>query len=195
MYSKRINNTRFNILKEDITKVKSDVIFTYTTPTLTEGDEVFVNIHREAGSNLFKDCQLYLTQYGKTQNFTTVMDSGSVIITNSGFLQNTRLVCHIVLNKVLFPSSLSNAFSSLSGVEFIRKFSYPEISEVIYGKVSDKDIQEFYNILIRFSKQYNIKEINIVCSDDESLIQYKKVFTNITSTWYEKILIKIFGEK
>ena len=94
MFKCRIENVNFVIVKSTITKEKSDILFNWTIADLSGGDDNFMEIHKEGGSTIYKECQGALAQYGyKTSDGTKAISVGEAVLTSAGILFYHKISC------------------------------------------------------------------------------------------------------
>lgn len=211
MLSKKIENVRISVVANKLIENKVDLIYLWTTSSLTEGDEVFVETHKEAGSQVFRECQNYLVKFGNNTNGRTEIAVGKSIITNAGMLKYIRFIIHSVIPNHRIPTQKNNKLAIMlqalsqsliiideySKINLVRKIGIPSLSETIYGEITDNELKQVITVLIQAIKKNQlskVKEFIFVCPDEETRKQYEKVLIDLASTWYEKILIKLFGQ-
>ncbi len=203
---KKINKTKYIIEVGDITKVSTDVLFTWTVGKLNQGDLVWKAIHRAAGSVLYQEGLAALTQYGyKDINGETFLPASRCVITKGGFLDVYYIIHCVLPNKrvkeerkvreMLFNRTLNNAIMLTDALKIdipIYKLVFHPISENIYGEVTKEDIQKFWENIFTF-KDY--KEIKIICNNKEEYKMYSSILEKLTTSKWERIINKIFKNK
>lgn len=206
MYRK-VNKVKFNIEIGDVSKASTDVLFVWTSPKLDLGDASFKKIHSEAGSTLYDQGLEAIIKYGELDQLREQhIPAGRTVITQAGAMDVYYIIHCVLPNKriqlekenkhMLLTSALQGGL--LLALEYSRAITplykialYP-ISENIYGQVTKEDIQLFWKIIMRVGK---FKEINLVCANQQEYDFYSNQFLRLNSSWFERMLNKIFKNK
>jgi O-acetyl-ADP-ribose deacetylase (regulator of RNase III) len=115
-------------------------------------------------------------------------------------IPNHRIISQDKIKQTLFLETIKKScyvIEERSKDSFVRKIGIPNISETLYGTVTDEDIKclfETFITAINKNEFKHIKDIVIVCENEVVEKQYEKVFISLTYPWYEKILTKLFGK-
>jgi hypothetical protein len=209
MFKKKINGKKFIFIKGEVTKNNSDVLFNWTTGDLTAGDQNFIQLHREGGSVIYKECQGALAKFG-ISNEDGVKQIGVTqsVLTGAGIL-NYKKVAHIVLpnyrnkgevNNIpgLIKASLVYAFTLLK--EYgdqndspFRKVVLTPLPTSIVGQVDKGDIRDFFNTILSSAESANISEVKLIFSTEEEYELYLKTFTKEYISFGEKLYNKLFA--
>lgn len=221
MIRKKIGKTRYIITISDITGISlshkyknkdfpnsiitSDMLFVWNTNNLLSGNETFINIHKEAGSIVRKQCSELLLDYGNEDNLGRhTFPTTKIAITSSGKLNQYYNFLHCVLPNYrteektsivnLIKLTIQNAFVYLDLYSekqiLVNKVTLSPIPDKLCGNLSFKELKEIMRCLI--DKSNKMKEVQIVCSNEEEYELYSNVFLAVTVPFWERWFIKIF---
>lgn len=208
MFKHKVNNITFILVKNSLKIEKSDVLFNWTVSDLSGGDDNFIEIHKEGGSVIFKECQGALAQFGKVAaNGTKIIPVGEAILTNAGILPYKKIihcVCPNYRNKEekenkdsLFLSSVNYGLALLNDYskahQVIRKIALTPVPERICGEFSEKLVTQFVKLLISNANSYNFKEVKIICRTEGEFDLYKTIFTSEFVSFWDKLYNKFFN--
>jgi len=126
MFKYKIGDITFIVVKNSLKDEKSDALFNWTVSDLSGGDPNFMEIHKEGGSLIYKECQGVLTQFGKqTLDGTKAIPVGEAVLKQGGKTALQRFLIDIgTLGKKLTKLgtgagnvSLGFGFGSLEGIK------------------------------------------------------------------------------
>jgi O-acetyl-ADP-ribose deacetylase (regulator of RNase III) len=160
---------RIEIIKGDITKVKSDAIVNAANSSLLGGGGVDGAIHRAGGPSILDDCRKIRAKQGGCQ-------TGEAVITGAGNLP-AKFVIHTVgpvwnggLNKE--PQKLADCYrnSLLLAVENnCKTIAFPNISTGVYGYPKEEAATIAFQAVTEFlSVHHEIEKAIFVCFDEEN---------------------------
>lgn len=208
MFTFRLGKTRFNIKTTSIKEAQGDVLFNWTVPALSSGDPRFMEIHKEGGSVINKECQGALDQYGKDDGTgVLVIPVGEAVLTGAGILP-TKKILHLVtpnyrikdeeVNKINFLlSGLNYAFALINEYSVshspLRKILYTPVAERICGDLTEQQQKAILQVLVNNAKQYSFREVTILCSSEEEYSYYKKLFISTQIPYGDRLYLKYFG--
>jgi len=164
---------KFKIEKGDITTYAVDAIVNAANSTLLGGGGVDGAIHRKAGPELLEEC--------RTLNGCMV---GEAKITK-GYNLTAKHVIHTVgpnITEIYGPSEeevkdLYNAWYNLlelADEHGLKTIAFPSISTGIYSFPLEKAPSVVYQAINDYSEiNKNIKEVTLVCFDDQTLSFYQ----------------------
>ena len=164
---------QIQLVKEDITKQKTDAIVNAANSSLLGGGGVDGAIHRAAGSALLDACVAIRNRQGGCK-------TGEAVITIGGNLP-AKYVIHTVgpvwngdkaEKELLLANSYFNSLKIAveNGIESI---SFPNISTGIYHFPKDKAAAIAVTTVKDFLKENSsIKQVVFVCFDDENYALY-----------------------
>jgi len=169
------NKMKIEILKGDITKVKTDCIVNAANSSLLGGGGVDGAIHKAGGSQILEECIKIRNKQGGCKTGEAVLTSGgllpaSFVIHTVGPVWNTGGENKIELLKNCYKNSLELAFE-----KGIKTIAFPNISTGIYK--FPKDIAA--KIAIETVKEHSkLDEITFICFDDENYKLYKTILNH-----------------
>ncbi len=178
------NNVKHNpsikitLTKGDITKISSDAIVNAANSTLMGGGGVDGAIHRAGGPVILEECKAIIARQGSCK-------TGEAVITSAGNLPS-KFVIHTVgpiwkegnsgesekLKKCYLNSLKLAEEYGLSSIAF------PNISTGVYGYPKQDAALIAVDILKNYSSHW-IKEIIIVCFDEENYELYHRLLNKI----------------
>jgi O-acetyl-ADP-ribose deacetylase (regulator of RNase III) len=208
MFKHRIGSINFVIVKSTVSKEKSDVLFNWTISDLSGGDDNFMEIHREGGSVIYKECQGALAQYGrKIEDGTKAINVGEAVLTSAGILFYHKIVHCIVpnyrvkeekenknslfLSTINYSLALLNSYSKTHRV--IRKIVITPLPERICGTFDKNMVDLFTKTLINNAQSFGFREVKLVCKTDEEVELYKKTFTSKYVSFSDKLYNWLFS--
>ncbi len=208
MYTFKVKNTKITIQVSDLKSIKSDILVNWTVPTLDSGDSLFMEIHREGGSSIYKECNGALASYGKlAEDNTKYIQTGEAIITSAGILPVKKLV-HVVvpnyrnkqeinykqnllLGGINYMFALINEYSTTHSP--LRKITLTPVSEQIYGTFSKEELKTFLKTVITNANTYSLREVNFVCINDEQAKEYFETLQNLFLPLSDRLYFKLFN--
>jgi O-acetyl-ADP-ribose deacetylase (regulator of RNase III) len=208
MFKHRIGSVSFVIVKSTVSKERSDVLFNWTTSDLSGGDDNFMEIHREGGSVIYKECQGALAQYGqKTENGTKAINVGEAVLTSAGILNYHKIIHCIVPNyrvkeekenkESLFLSAINYSLALLSNYSkshrVIRKVTLTPLPIRICGTFDESMVDLFVKTLINNAQSFSFREIKLICKTDEEVNLYKKAFQSKYISFSDKLYNWLFA--
>jgi O-acetyl-ADP-ribose deacetylase len=162
-------NSKIEIIKGDITKIKVDAIVNAANSSLMGGGGVDGAIHRAGGPTILEECRKIVAKQGGCK-------TGEAVITTAGELA-ARFVIHTVgpvwnggnkNEEVKLAACYTNSLQ-LALDNDCKTIAFPNISTGIYGfpkklaaKISVKTVVEF------LSTNSRIDKIVLVCFDSEN---------------------------
>lgn len=165
---------KINVIKGDITSLKTDAIVNAANKTLLGGGGVDGAIHRKGGSLILEECK----KIGGCK-------TGDAVITTAGNLPS-RYVIHTVgpiwkdgtKNE---PDLLYKAYIqslTIASKNNIATIAFPNISTGIYRFPKERAADIAISAVKKFSETEScIKEITFCCFDDENYIIYRTKLT------------------
>lgn len=208
MFKHKINNVSFTVVQASVKNEKSDILFNWTISDLSSGDENFIEIHREGGSTIYKECQGALARFGKVLlDGTKAIPVGEAVLTDAGILSYKKLVHCVVPNyrnkeekenkNNLFLSSVNYSLALINDYSknhaIVRKIALTPVPERICGEFNTKLVKQFVKLLISNSESYGFKEVKIICKTEEEYNLYKSIFTSEFISFWDKIYYKFFA--
>lgn len=178
----RVGNAIIELLKGDITKVKTDAIINAANSSLMGGGGVDGAIHRAGGSKILEECKVIVSKQGS-------LPTGEAVITTSGNMPSDHVI-HTV-GPVWHGGSkneeelLKNAYfnSLLIGSENkLKSIAFPSISTGIYGYPIEKACMIALDTIIDFicnEESYYRRIIFVVFSDADYKV-YEEMFIEHT---------------
>jgi len=208
MFTFRLGKTRFNIKTTVIKEAKGDVLFNWTIPALSSGDPRFMEIHTEGGSVINKECQGALAQFGKDDGKGILaIPIGEAILTGAGILPAKKIL-HLITpnyrikeeneNKTnLLLSGLNYAFALINEYSVshspLRKILFTPVAERICGDLTDAEQKAILQVVVNNAKQYEFREVTILCASEEEYEYYKRLFVNSFIPYSDRLYMKYFG--
>ena len=166
---------KIQVIKGDITKLKTDVIVNAANSSLLGGGGVDGAIHKAGGHTILEECQIIRNRQGKCK-------TGEAVITTAGNLPAKKVIHTVgpVYNggKRLEKEKqlLSNCYNNcliLAEDNFLKSISFPNISTGIYR--CPKDLAAQIAIETVSTYEYKIiEEVVFVCFDDENYEIYQE---------------------
>jgi O-acetyl-ADP-ribose deacetylase (regulator of RNase III) len=207
MLKRKVEGIKFIICQEPILSVKSNILFNWTVPELSSGDAQFIEMHKEGGSAIYKECQGQLVKYGKKNDkgISEIM-IGAAVLTTAGIL-NFKKIVHCVIpnfrireeneNKLgLFLNVVNYAFTLIDEYSKtrakLRRIALLSIPTNIYGTIDKKTLKQYFRVLLNNSKSYKITEVTLICKTQEELDMYSNVFEKEFISWSDKLYDKLF---
>lgn len=196
------------VIKNTIKDEKSDMLFNWTVSDLSGGDDNFIEIHKEGGSIIYKECQGQLAQFGRViTDGTKAIPVGEAVLTSAGILNYKKMIHCIVpnyrnkeekdnknslfLSAVNYSLALTNDYSKTH--QSIRKIALTPVPERICGAFDEKLVSQFIKALITNAESYGFKEVKIICKTEKEVELYKTLFSNEFISFWDKLYNKIFG--
>lgn len=202
MFKHKTNNINFIVEKNIIKDVKSDVLFNWTVSDLSGGDDNFIDIHKEGGSVIYKECQGALAQYGvKNEEGVKIINVGEAVLTSAGILPYNKIIHCVVPNyrnkeekenkDTLFISALNYSFALLNSYSkthrVLRKVAITPLPERICGSFNSDMVGKFIKTILNNAQNFNFREVRIICKTDEEVELYKKAFASKYITLSDKL--------
>ena len=176
---------KINIIKGDITIVKTDAIVNAANSSLLGGGGVDGAIHKKGGPQILAACIAIRNMQGGCK-------TGEAVITTAGYLP-AKFVIHTVgpvwnggqnNEEVLLGNCYKNALK-LAQENNVQSIAFSNISTGIYKFPKDKAVGIAFDAISNFLKNKTnngIEEIGFVCFDDENYQLYKNhpaIFTTL----------------
>jgi O-acetyl-ADP-ribose deacetylase (regulator of RNase III) len=165
---------KIELIKGDITKVKTDAIVNAAHSSLLGGGGVDGAIHRAGGPQILEECIAIRNRQGKC-------NTGEAVITSGGKLP-AKYVVHTVGpvwngGHKKEPELLANCYTNslkLAVENNIKTIAFPNISTGIYGYPK----REAATVAVTAVKEFlatndSIEKVIFVCFDDENLALYR----------------------
>lgn len=208
MYTFKIQNTKITVQTLDLKSIQTDILVNWTVPTLDSGDSLFMEIHKEGGSSIYKECNGALAAFGKqAEDNTKYIQTGEAIITSAGILPVKKLV-HVVipnyrnkqevnykqnllLGSINYMFALINEYSTTHSP--LRKITITPVAEQIYGTLTKDDLKAFLKTVVTNANTYSLREVNFVCFDDEQTKEYFEVLQNLFLPFSDRLYFKLFN--
>jgi len=164
------------LLKADITKIKSDAIVNAANTSLLGGGGVDGAIHRAGGPAILEECKMIRAKQGGC-------DVGEAVITTGGNLP-AKYVIHTVgpvwnAGNSNEEQLLYNAYTNslkLAVENDVRTIAFPNISTGIYrfpkqraAEIAVKAVKDF------LKNNSSVERVMFVCFDDENYRIYQRI--------------------
>ena len=168
MHLRSTMNNRIQVIKGDITKIKTDAIVNAANSSLIGGGGVDGAIHRAAGPEILEECKKIVARQGGCK-------TGEAVITGAGNLP-AKYVIHTV-GPIWNGGNnderikLSNCYlnSLLIAVEHnLKTIAFPNISTGVYGFPKKEAAEISVSSIEKFILNSAIEEVVIVCFDEEN---------------------------
>ena len=196
MFSKKIQHTKFHFVKGDHLAYTSDVLVNWTSTSLLEGDEIFVRTVKEGGSLITKDLL-----HAKTLAQSPNVSMSQIVITSAGVLTFKKIIHAVLPNYRVkaekeaklshLQTTLRNLFFAIQNnkdqLEIVRTITITTIPTKLYGNLTPACIPTFIDLIKTFSTQSKLRDVYIVCSEENYNI-YTKEFNKQTSSKFERFL-------
>lgn len=165
---------KIELIKADITKIKSDAIVNAANSSLLGGGGVDGAIHRAGGSEILEECMTIRNRQGKCK-------TGEAVVTTAGNLP-AKYVIHTVgpiwnNDEEKCSKLLANCYkNSLKLAESldVKTISFPNISTGVYrfpkelaAKIAIREVNNFDSEII--------EKVIFVCFDEENENIYRKL--------------------
>lgn len=208
MFRYKVKDVAFVVVKSSIKEEKSDVLFNWTVSDLSGGDDNFIEIHKEGGSVIYKECQGQLAQFGKINaEGTKEILTGEAVITSAGILPYKRIVHCVVPNyrkkeekdnkNSLFLSAVNYSLALVNDYSLthlpLRKLALTPVPIRISGEFDKTLVKTFIKTLVDSGSNLKFKEIKIICKTEEEYNQYVSLFTKTFVSFWDKLYYKIFN--
>lgn len=165
---------KIELIKNDITKIKSDAIVNAANSSLLGGGGVDGAIHRAGGSEILDECRQIRNRQGKCK-------TGEAVVTTAGNLP-AKYVIHTVgpvwnddeeKGSELLVNCYRNSLKLAESLG-VKTISFPNISTGVYrfpkelaAKIAIQEVKNFESDII--------EKVIFVCFDDENEEIYKKL--------------------
>lgn len=165
---------KIELIKGDITKIKTDAIVNAANSSLLGGGGVDGAIHRAGGAEILEDCKQIRNRQGKCK-------TGEAVVTTAGNLP-AKYVIHTVgpiwnNDEEKCSPQLANCYrNSLKLAESldVKSISFPNISTGVYrfpkelaAKIAIQEVKNF--------KSDVVEKVIFVCFDEENEEIYKRL--------------------
>ena len=167
------------LIKGDITKIKVDAIVNAANTSLRGGGGVDGAIHREGGKMILKECIKIRDKQG-------IFQVGEAVITTAGKLP-AKFVIHTV-GPIWHSGTenedqlLTNAYRNSLQIAIennVKTLSFPNISTGVYNFPKDRAANIALSTVVDYLKNDDtIKEVIIVCYDQENYDIYQRLLNN-----------------
>lgn len=167
------------LIKGDITKIKVDAIVNAANTSLLGGGGVDGAIHREGGKMILKECIKIRDKQG-------IFQVGEAVITTAGKLP-AKFVIHTV-GPIWHSGTenedqlLTNAYRNSLQIAIennVKTLSFPNISTGVYNFPKDRAANIALSTVVDYLKNDDtIKEVIIVCYDQENYDIYQRLLNN-----------------
>lgn len=164
---------KIELIKGDITKIKSDAIVNAANSSLMGGGGVDGAIHRAGGLAILEECKKIVAKQGGCK-------TGEAVITAAGNLP-AKFVIHTVGpvwngGKKNEAKLLANCYENSLRLAVEHKLSsiaFPNISTGIYGYPKEEAAEIAVDTVSRFLKENNFTlKVYFVCFDEENYQLY-----------------------
>jgi O-acetyl-ADP-ribose deacetylase (regulator of RNase III) len=178
---KKFGNTEIELMRGDITEMKTDAIVNAANSQLAHGGGVAGSIVRKGGKTIQEESDVWVKAWGGE------VSVGSVAITSGGELP-ARYVIHAVGPKMgegeedekLRKACLSSL--TMADQRHFESIAFPAISTGIFGFPMDRCAEILLSTTIEFvQKQTSIKKIIFCLFDDKALKIFEKYFNQYDS--------------
>lgn len=208
MFRYKIGKVNFVVTKGFVKSEKSDVLFNWTISDLSGGDDNFIEIHKEGGSSIYKECQGALERFGTVlTDKTKAIPVGEAIITSAGILPYKRIVHCVVPNyrnkeekvnkESLFLSAVNYSFALLNDFAKnqtpLRKIALTPIPERISGEFDNKTVSQFVKLLVTNANSFAFREVKIICKTEKEYQLYQSTFISEFIPFGDKLYQKLFS--
>jgi O-acetyl-ADP-ribose deacetylase (regulator of RNase III) len=162
---------KIDIIKGDITKIKTDAIVNAANSSLLGGGGVDGAIHRAGGSTILDDCMKIRAKQGGCK-------TGEAVITGAGNLP-ARYVIHTVGpvwngGQKGEPEKLTNCYLNslrLAVENNCKTVAFPNISTGVYGYPKEEAAKIAFQTVARFlSGNEQIEKVIFVCFDEDNYL-------------------------
>lgn len=160
---------KIEVIKDDITKVKTDAIVNAANSSLMGGGGVDGAIHRAGGPAILEECKLIVARQGRCE-------TGEAVITTAGNLP-ARYVIHTVGpvwngGKHREREKLADCYTNsllLAQAHQCRTISFPNISTGVYRFPKAEAAKISVDAITSFLPRHQLLEkILLVCFDEEN---------------------------
>jgi O-acetyl-ADP-ribose deacetylase (regulator of RNase III) len=167
---------KVEIIKGDITKVKTDAIVNAANSSLMGGGGVDGAIHRAGGHAILEECRMIVARRGGCK-------TGEAVITTGGNLP-AKFVIHTVgpvwnggrKNEAALLHACYQNSLQLAAEHKLSSIAFPNISTGIYGYPKKEAARIAINTVSEFLKENDfIDTVYFVCFDDENYELYKSL--------------------
>lgn len=166
---------KIQVIKGDITKVKTEAIVNAANTSLLGGGGVDGAIHKAGGKEILEECIKIRSKQGGCK-------VGEAVVTTAGNLPS-KFVIHTVgpvwtgdkeeKKKTLLESCYKNCLKIAEGNQ-LKTIAFPNISTGIYHFPKDKAAEIAIKTVKTFQSKC-IEEVLFVCFDNENYDIYKKL--------------------
>jgi len=166
---------KIELIKDDITKIKTDAIVNAANTSLLGGGGVDGAIHRNGGAKILEECIAIRDKQGGCH-------IGEAVITSAGNLPS-KYVIHTVgpvwngdkeEKKVLLQNCYQNCLK-LAIKNNIKTIAFPNISTGIYRFPKEKAASIAIETVLNFEEKDKIEKIIFVCFDEENYLIYNEL--------------------
>lgn len=171
-----VSDSRIELIKGDITKIKADAIVNAANRGLLGGGGVDGAIHRAGGKEIMDECI-------KIRNKQGGCDTGKAVITTAGKLP-AKYVIHTVgpvwngghNNEEMLLAECYRNSMELADTYGVKDIAFPNISTGVYHFPKDLAAQIAINTVNDFlKKNSSINRVIFVCFDDENYNIYSQL--------------------
>ncbi|SDQ44592.1 O-acetyl-ADP-ribose deacetylase (regulator of RNase III), contains Macro domain [Chryseobacterium soldanellicola] len=162
------------LIKGDITKIKSDIIVNAANSSLLGGGGVDGAIHRAGGPRILEECMTIRNRQGKCK-------TGEAVVTTAGNLP-AKYIIHTVgpiwnndqeKCSQLLANCYKNSLKLAESLE-LKTISFPNISTGVYRFPKDLAAKIAIHEVKNFESDV-VEKVIFVCFDDENEKIYKKL--------------------
>jgi O-acetyl-ADP-ribose deacetylase len=166
---------KIDLIKGDITKIKVDAIVNAANSSLMGGGGVDGAIHRAGGPAIVEECKKIVARQGGCK-------TGEAVITTAGNLPASYVI-HTVGpvwsgGNNMEREKLANCYTNslqLAVENECKTVAFPNISTGIYGFPKQEAAKIAVDAISKFlSQNHSLKEVVLVCFDDENYAYVKK---------------------
>lgn len=167
--------SKIEIIKGDITKLKVDAIVNAANSSLLGGGGVDGAIHRAGGPEILEECRKIIAKQGSCK-------IGEAVITTAGKLQ-AKYVIHTV--GPIWNGGRNNEAENLARCyknslqlaldNNCRTIAFPNISTGVYGFPKDRAAKISIDAVAQFlASQHQLEKVFFICFDEENYMLLKK---------------------
>lgn len=165
---------KIELIKGDITKIKSDAIVNAANSSLLGGGGVDGAIHRAGGSQILEECKEIRNRQGKCK-------TGEAVVTTAGNLP-AKHVIHTVgpiwnndeeKSSELLANCYKNSLKLAESLD-VKTIAFPNISTGVYRFPKDLAGEIAVREVLNFKSEI-IEKVVFVCFDDENEMIYKQL--------------------
>ncbi|MBL7744292.1 MAG: O-acetyl-ADP-ribose deacetylase [Chitinophagaceae bacterium] len=169
-------NAVIELIKGDITKMRTEAIVNAANSSLMGGGGVDGAIHRAGGPAILEECRMIVARQGSCK-------TGNAVITTGGFLP-AKYVIHTVgpvwngggRNEAILLANCYLNSLKLAEEYKVRSIAFPNISTGIYGYPKSEAAEiAIHTVSLFIQANTIIEKVHFVCFDEENHELYKNI--------------------